>query len=41
VFVHLSEIESTDDRSLEVNRLVEVELARGPEGAQATRVRAV
>jgi CspA family cold shock protein len=39
VFVHFSEIESTGFRSLEENQRVEFEVAQGPKGPQATRVR--
>jgi CspA family cold shock protein len=41
VFVHFSEIESDGNgfRTLEENQQVEFELAQGPKGPQATRVR--
>ncbi len=41
VFVHYSEIEGNDYRSLEENQSVTFELAEGPKGPQATRVKAV
>jgi CspA family cold shock protein len=41
VFVHHSEIDSEGFRSLEENQRVEFELAQGPKGPQATRVRAI
>ncbi|PZF80584.1 MULTISPECIES: cold-shock protein [Jiangella] len=41
VFVHHSEIDSEGFRSLEENQRVEFELAQGPKGPQATRVRAL
>lgn len=41
VFVHFSEIEGTGYKSLEENQSVEFELAQGPKGPQATRVRAL
>ena len=41
VFVHFSEIESTGYRSLEENQRVEFDVAQGPKGPQATRVRVV
>jgi CspA family cold shock protein len=41
VFVHYSEIENNGNgfRSLEENQQVEFEVAQGPKGLQATRVR--
>jgi CspA family cold shock protein len=41
VFVHYSEIENDGNgfRTLEENQQVEFELAQGPKGPQATRVR--
>ena len=41
VFVHYSEIDGHGFRSLEENQHVEFEVAQGPKGPQATRVRAV
>ncbi|MGI8648109.1 MAG: cold-shock protein [Acidimicrobiales bacterium] len=41
VFVHYSEIEGNDYRSLEENQSVTFELAEGPKGPQATRVKAL
>lgn len=41
VFVHFSEIEGTGYKSLEENQRVEFEVAQGPKGPQATRVRAI
>jgi CspA family cold shock protein len=41
VFVHYSEIDSDGFKSLEENQNVEFELAQGPKGPQATRVRVV
>ena len=41
VFVHYSEIDGNGFRSLEENQHVEFEVAQGPKGPQATRVRAV
>jgi cold shock protein len=41
VFVHYSEIDGSGFRSLEENQHVEFEVAQGPKGLQATRVRAV
>ena len=41
VFVHFSAIESQGYRSLEENQQVEFEVAQGPKGLQATRVRAL
>jgi CspA family cold shock protein len=41
VFVHFSEIEGTGFRNLEENQHVEFEIAQGPKGLQATRVRAL
>jgi cold shock protein len=40
VFVHYSEIDGDGFRSLEENQHVEFEVAQGPKGPQATRVRA-
>jgi CspA family cold shock protein len=42
VFVHYSEIENDGNgfRTLEENQQVEFEVAQGPKGPQATRVRA-
>src|SRR6266567_2386880 len=40
VFVHYSEIDGYGFRSLEENQHVEFEVAQGPKGPQATRVRA-
>ena len=40
VFVHYSEIDGSGFRSLEENQHVEFEVAQGPKGPQATRVRA-
>ena len=39
VFVHYSEIDGYGFRSLEENQQVEFEVAQGPKGLQATRVR--
>ncbi len=41
LFVHFSEIEGTGYKSLEENQAVEFEVAQGPKGPQATRVRAI
>jgi CspA family cold shock protein len=41
VFVHFSAIEAGGFRSLEENQRVEFEVAQGPKGKQAERVRAV
>jgi CspA family cold shock protein len=41
VFVHFSEIEGSGFKNLEENQKVEFEVAQGPKGLQATRVRAV
>lgn len=41
VFVHFSEIEGSGYKSLDENQRVEFEVAQGPKGPQATRVRAV
>ena len=41
VFVHYSEIDGYGFRSLEVNQQVEFEVTQGPQGPQATGVRAV
>jgi cold shock protein len=41
VFVHFSEIEGNGYKSLDENQQVEFELAQGPKGPQATRVRAL
>ena len=41
VFVHFSEIEGTGFRNLEENQKVEFEVTQGPQGPQATRVRAL
>jgi cold shock protein len=40
VFVHYSEIDGIGFRSLDENQRVEFEVAQGPKGPQATRVRA-
>ncbi|HCT77391.1 MAG TPA: cold-shock protein [Micromonosporaceae bacterium] len=39
VFVHFSAIESSGYRSLEENQRVEFEVAQGPKGPQAEKVR--
>ncbi len=39
VFVHFSEIEGTGFKNLEENQQVEFEVAQGPKGPQATKVR--
>jgi len=39
VFVHFSAIESSGFRSLEENQRVEFDIAQGPKGLQAERVR--
>jgi cold shock protein len=39
VFVHYSEIDGSGFRSLEENQQVEFEVAQGPKGPQASRVR--
>ncbi|HYU83164.1 MAG TPA: cold-shock protein [Kribbellaceae bacterium] len=41
VFVHFSAIESSGFRSLEENQRVEFDVAQGPKGKQAERVRAI
>ena len=41
LFVHFSEIEGSGYKSLEENQRVEFDVAQGPKGPQATRVRAV
>jgi CspA family cold shock protein len=41
VFVHFSEIQSNGYRSLEENQRVEFDLAQGPKGPQAERVRVI
>lgn len=41
VFVHFSEIEGSGFKNLEENQRVEFEIAQGPKGLQATRVRAI
>ena len=41
VFVHFSEIEGDGFKSLDENQKVEFEVAQGPKGPQATRVRAL
>jgi len=41
LFVHFSEIEGTGFKTLEENQSVEFEVAQGPKGPQATRVRAL
>ena len=41
VFVHFSEIEGSGFKNLEENQQVEFEVAQGPKGLQATRVRAL
>ena len=41
VFVHFSEIEGEGFKNLEENQQVEFDLAQGPKGPQATRVRAI
>jgi CspA family cold shock protein len=41
VFVHFTEIEGTGFKNLEENQQVEFEVAQGPKGLQATRVRAL
>jgi cold shock protein len=39
VFVHFSEIEGTGFKNLDEGQKVEFEVAQGPKGPQATRVR--
>jgi CspA family cold shock protein len=41
VFVHFSEIEGTGFKNLDEGQKVEFEVAQGPKGPQATRVRAL
>ena len=41
VFVHYSAIESSGFRSLDENQRVEFDLAQGPKGQQAERVRVI
>lgn len=41
VFVHFSAIQGSGYRSLEENQRVEFEVAQGPKGPQADRVRAL
>jgi cold shock protein len=41
VFVHFSAIESSGFRSLDENQRVEFEVAQGPKGPQAERVRSL
>ena len=41
VFVHFSAIEGSGFKNLEENQQVEFEVAQGPKGLQATRVRAL
>jgi cold shock protein len=41
LFVHFSEIEGSGYKSLEENQQVEFEVAQGPKGQQATRVRVI
>ncbi len=41
LFVHFSEIEGTGFKTLDENQQVEFEVAQGPKGPQATRVRAL
>jgi len=41
VFVHFSEIEGTGFKNLDEGQKVEFEVAQGPKGPQATRVRPV
>ncbi len=41
VFVHFSAIEGTGFKNLEENQRVEFDVAQGPKGPQATRVRAI
>ncbi len=41
LFVHFSEIEGSGFKSLDENQKVEFEIAQGPKGPQATRVRAL
>jgi cold shock protein len=41
VFVHFSEIEGDGFKNLVENQKVEFEVAQGPKGPQATRVRAL
>jgi len=41
VFVHFSEIEGTGFKNLAEGQQVEFEVAQGPKGPQATRVRAL
>lgn len=41
LFVHFSEIEGNGYKTLDENQAVEFEVAQGPKGPQATRVRAL